>query len=107
VGRSACCSAAGTKDPQYSDIKYVEALIAPCTVYTLPLATLEAYRDHGEPQVRIEQAVAQAPAVMQRLADLGIDMRVIEKELEQEGIAKFIKPYESVLATLRRCGLSA
>ncbi len=97
----------GTKDPQYSDIKYVEALIAPGTVNTLPLETLDAYRDHGKPQARIDQAIAQAPAVMHRLADLGIDMRVIDEELEQEGIAKFVKPYESILATLQRAGLPA
>lgn len=96
----------GTKDPLYSDIKYVEALIAPDTVNTLPPDTLHAYRDHGRPEVRIEQAVTQAPAVMHSLANLGIDMRVVDEELEQEGIAKFIKPYESVLATLRRFGLS-
>ena len=92
----------GTKDPQYSDIKYVEALIAPDTVNTLPLETLDAYRDHGKPQLRIEQAVAQAPTVMHALADLGIDMRLIDEELEQEGIEKFIKPYQSTLDTLRR-----
>ena len=72
----------GTKAPQYSDIKYVEALMAPDTVNTLPLGTLDAYRDHGKPLVRIEQAVAQAPAVMHGLADLGIDMRLIDEELE-------------------------
>jgi len=52
----------GTKDPLYSDVKYVEALIAPDTVNTLPLDTLEAYRGHGQPELRIDAAIEQAPA---------------------------------------------
>lgn len=89
-----------SKDPAYSDIKYVEALIAEQTVNTLPLQTLDAYRDHGQPALRIDQAMDQAPAVLHGLAELGIDMKQIDDELENEGIDKFIKPYQSLLATL-------
>jgi len=89
-----------SKDPTFSDIKYVEALIAPETVNTLPLETLNAYRDHGEPVTRIEQAIADAPTVMHGLADLGIDMKQVDDALEAEGIEKFVKPYQSLLATL-------
>lgn len=92
----------GTKDPAYSDVKYVEALIAPDTVNTLPLETLDAYRDHGQPQIRIDKAIEQAPAVMHGLTDLGIDMRDIDDALEEEGIDKFIKPYKSLLETFKK-----
>lgn len=91
----------GTKDPAYSDIKYVDALIAPHTVNTLPVNTLDAYREHGTPEVRIDRAIEQAPAVMHGLAELGIDMGVVDAALEQEGIDKFVKPYNALLDTLR------
>jgi len=91
----------GTKDPAYSDIKYVEALIAPYTVNTLPVNTLDAYRQRGEPAVRIAEAVQQAPVVMRGLGELGIDMGVVNAALEQEGIDKFIRPYNALLDTLR------
>lgn len=97
----------GTKDPSYSDIKYVEALIAPTTVNTLPMSTLDAYRDHGQPAVRIEQAIDQAPTVMQGLAELGIDLASVDQALEQEGIEKFVKPYQSLLKTIQAIGVTA
>lgn len=96
----------GTKDPLYSDVKYVEALIAPDTVNTLPLDTLDAYRDHGQPELRIDTAIEQASAVMHGLADVGIDMRIIDDELEQEGIEKFIKPYKSLLGSFKEIGIA-
>lgn len=95
----------GTKDPFYSDVKYVEALVAADTVNTLPLETLDAYRDHGKPELRINDAIEQASAVMHGLADLGIDMHAIDDALEQEGIEKFIKPYQSLLETFKGVGL--
>lgn len=91
----------GTKDPSYSDVKYVEALIAADTVNTLPLDTLNAYRDHGAPVVDMASTIEQAPAVMHRLAELGINMREIDDALEAEGIDKFIKPYKSLLASFK------
>lgn len=90
----------GAKDPSFSDIKYVEALIAPDTVNTVPLDTLDAYRDRGQPEVRIEQAIASAPEVMHGLAELDIDMKAVDEALEEEGIEKFVKPYQSLLDTL-------
>lgn len=93
-----------TKDPDYSDVKYVEALVAPDTVNTLPMATLAAYRDHGEPEVRIRAAMDSASAVMHGLADLDIDMGKVDGELEEEGIDKFITPYKSLLNTLTNIG---
>jgi transaldolase len=90
----------GTKDPAYSDIKYVEPLIAADTVNTLPKETLNAYREHGEPALRIEQSMADADAVMTQLAALEIDVPALMQTLEEEGIRKFVEPYQSILATL-------
>jgi transaldolase len=87
-----------TKDPHYPDVYYVEALIAPHTVNTLPPETLQAYRDHGRPAVRIQEAIAAAPAQLAALADLGLDLQAITSELEEEGVAKFAASHAAVLA---------
>jgi transaldolase len=87
-----------TKDPQYRDVHYVEALVAPRTVNTLPPETFAAYRDHGRPAVRIHEGVAAAPAQLKALADLGIDLAAITRELEADGVAKFAASYASLLA---------
>jgi transaldolase/transaldolase/glucose-6-phosphate isomerase len=87
-----------TKDPRYPDVHYVEALVAPRTVNTLPPETFAAYRDHGRPAVRIQDGVAAAPAQLKALADLGIDLAAITSELEADGVAKFAASYESLLA---------
>jgi transaldolase len=97
----------GTKDPAYSDIKYVEALIAGDTVNTLPLETLAAYREHGEPHARIAAAMEAAPQIMKGLAGLDIDLHAVTEKLEREGIQKFVKPYQSLLDTLGRVRESA
>jgi transaldolase len=86
-----------TKDPQYPDVYYVEALIAPETVNTVPPETLEAYRDHGSPSVRIDEAIAVAPAQLAALAAAGIDLQAVTRELEDEGVAKFAASHASVL----------
>jgi len=92
----------GTKDPAYSDIKYVEPLIAVDTVNTLPRDTLNAYRDHGQPALRIEQSMTDADEVMAQLAGLGVEMPALMQALEEEGIRKFVEPYQAILATLDR-----
>ncbi len=89
-----------TKNPDYSDVKYVEPLIGPDTINTLPPETLEAYRDHGNPASRLEEGTDQAAAVLQRLPELHIDINQVTQQLEDEGIDKFNKPYDSLLKTL-------
>lgn len=89
-----------TKDPTYPDTKYVEPLIGPATINTLPLETIAAYRDHGDPQVRIRDGADDALALLQALAGVGVDLDAVTAKLEEEGIAKFIKPYSDLLATL-------
>ena len=87
-----------TKDPLFTDVYYVEALIAPDTVNTVPPETLQAYRDHGNPAVRIDEAIDTAPSVLAQLTRAGIDLPAVTRELEEEGVAKFAASHASVLA---------
>jgi transaldolase len=89
-----------TKNPAYPDVKYVEPLIGPDTVNTLPPETLEAYRDHGDPAPRLTEGVDRAAAVLARLPDLGLDLDQATQQLEDEGVEKFNKPFDSLMATL-------
>jgi transaldolase/transaldolase/glucose-6-phosphate isomerase len=87
-----------TKDPRYPDVHYVEALVAPRTVNTLPPETFAAYRDHGRPAVRIGEGMLEAPALLQALAARGIDLAAVTRDLEVDGVAKFAASYASLLA---------
>jgi len=89
-----------TKDPSYPDVMYVEALIGNNTVNTLPLKTLKAYQDHGEPDIRIEQELEQSKTILARIDELGIDMEAVAQQLEDEGLEKFVKPFDVLLETL-------
>lgn len=89
-----------TKNPDYSDVKYVEALIGPDTVNTAPPETLDAYRDHGEPKARLEQDVKKARWVLERLPNFGISIDKVTQQLEDEGVDKFNKPFDKLMATL-------
>jgi transaldolase len=89
-----------TKDPAYGATKYVEALIGPETVNTLPPETLDAYRKHGDPAPRLEQDLAQAAETPARLAAAGIDLETVAQQLEEEGVKKFIEPFDKLLAAL-------
>jgi transaldolase len=87
-----------TKNPKYPDVYYVEALVGPDSVDTMPPATIDAYRDHGKPEVRIDKDVDGAKAVFSRLAAAGIDLAQVTQKLEDEGVASFTKSYESLIA---------
>ena len=89
-----------TKNPEYSDVKYIEALIGPDTVNTIPLETLDAYRDHGEPQARLELGVEEARGTLARLPELGISMDKVTQQLEDEGVEKFNQPFDKLMAVL-------
>jgi transaldolase len=89
-----------TKDPAYPDLYYVEALVAPQTVDTMPPETFDAYRDHGDPKVRIHDDVDGARGVFRRLSELGIDEATVSRELEEEGVKKFSDSYDSLLKVL-------
>jgi len=89
-----------TKDPRYPDTYYVEALVAPQTVNTLPPETLDAYRDHGKPAIRIQEGIAAAPVQLEALEHAGIDLTRVTDELEVEGVEKFAASYRSLLAAI-------
>ncbi len=92
----------GTKNPEYSDVKYIEALIGDNTINTVPPATLDAYRDHGKPEARIELDLKQADWVMHVLPELGIDIDKITQQLESEGVEKFIKQYDLIIESIEK-----
>ncbi len=91
-----------TKNPAYSPCIYVDELIGPDTVNTVPDATLEAYRTQGDPASRLTEDLAGARAVMQGIADAGIDFAAVTKELEDEGVAAFQKAYEGMLDAITK-----
>lgn len=90
----------GTKNSAYSDIKYVEDLIGRETVNTMPPQTLVAFRDHGHPALRIEQELDEAHALPGKLSELGIHLDAVSKQLEAEGVQKFIVPFDQLLKHL-------
>lgn len=90
-----------TKDPAYRDVIYVEELIGPDTVNTIPPQTLEAFRDHGEVGPTLLEDWSGARRQLDALASLGIDLQTATEELQQEGLEKFAMPFDSLLDTLR------
>jgi transaldolase len=90
------------KNPDYSDIKYVEALIGKDTINTIPLETLEAYRDHGEPAPRLELDLEQASWVLSELSEVGIDIKRVTRKLENDGVKKFIKSFDKLMDSLTK-----
>ncbi len=91
-----------TKNPSYPDTLYVDSLIGPDSVNTLPDATLEAFADHGTLERTIDTvtAVADAVATMNGLGELGVDLADVAEVLEREGVASFAKSFEDLMATL-------
>jgi transaldolase len=89
-----------TKNPAYQDTKYVEPLIGPMTINTMPVETVNAYRDHGNPAVRLHEGADKAAALLQRLPELGLDLNRVTQQLEDQGVEKFNQPYDSLLRTL-------
>jgi len=89
-----------TKNPAYSDVKYVEPLIGRDTINTVPVETLDAYRDHGKPALRIHEELAHAHKVIESLEDLKINIDAVTQELEDEGVEKFSFSYQKLLACL-------
>ncbi|TCC07199.1 transaldolase [Kribbella soli] len=89
-----------TKTPKDRDTRYVEELIGPETVTTLPEATIAAFEDHGTMTRTVDNGVPKAAELMERLAAVGIDMTAVGRTLEDNGIASFNKAYQDVLANL-------
>lgn len=91
-----------TKDPGFSKVKYIDELIAPETVNTVPQKTIKAYRVEGKPELRLERDPEQAIAMLTLLAKLGIDLGASAQQLEDEGLKKFVIPFDLLLDTLRQ-----
>jgi transaldolase len=89
-----------TKNPRYRDVLYVEELIGPDTVNTMPPATLEAFRDHGRPRASLEEDVDEARDTMEVLESLGISMTTITAQLVDEGVRLFAEPFDKLLEAL-------
>jgi transaldolase len=92
----------GTKDPNYSDVMYVDGLVGADTVNTLPPNTIEACADHCDPASRIEAGVDEAYQLIASLTDpdINIDLDAVMAELLIDGIDKFVKPFESLMKSL-------
>jgi transaldolase len=91
----------GTKNPDYSDIKYVETLIGRETINTIPLETLNAYRDHGQPTSQLEEGTQAAYRGLEGLRQAGIDLDALTQKLEDEGVTKFSEAFEQMMAALQ------
>jgi transaldolase len=89
-----------TKDPRYRDVMYVEELIGPETVDTLPPATFEAFRDHGRVAPTLEADVEGARAALAELAALGISLDEVTERLLEDGVRLFSEPFGKLLATI-------
>ncbi len=90
-----------TKNPMYGDTKYVEPLIGPETINTVPVETLHAYRDHGRPQLSLEQNISRAYHTLNKLSLVGIDLDRATQQLEEEGVEKFVSALERLMLSLR------
>ncbi len=89
-----------TKNPAYSDVLYVNELIGPNTVNTMPPSTIEACADHCEIASRIESNLEEAYQAIETLPEIGINLNQVMADLLEDGIDKFIKPFDSLLASL-------
>ena len=89
-----------TKNPQYPDTLYVDGLIGPDTVNTVPPATLKLFLDHGTVASTVEVGLDEAREQLSRLAELGIDLDAITQKLQDDGVAAFTKAFESLIDSI-------
>ncbi len=89
-----------TKNPDYPDTLYVDNLIGPDTVNTLPEQTIDAFEDHGVLTTTIDQGVDEARDVVRRLAAVGVDLADVSRVLEDEGVAAFAKSFDELVSAL-------
>ena len=86
-----------TKNPDYRDVLYVEELIGPNTVNTMPVETVAAFQDHGEAEAKLEQGVDEARALLDKLEEIGISYKDVTDTLEREGVKKFADSFKELL----------
>ncbi len=92
----------GTKNPKYSDIKYVEDLIAADSINTLPEATLKAFKDHGQAKITILNGLEEAERLFPELKSIGIDIREVTSQLEKEGVQLFSDSFFALLKEIAK-----
>jgi transaldolase/glucose-6-phosphate isomerase len=92
----------GTKNPAYSDILYVQDMIGPDTVNTIPPATLDAFRDHGQPRETLTEGVDEAKQAMQDFAAAGISIDAITDKLTDDGVRLFEEAFDKLLAAVEK-----
>ena len=88
------------KNPAYPDVMYVEELIGPDTVNTMPEETIKAYQDHGDPQPRLQSGLDEANGVLEQLAQVGVDYDDVTDTLEREGVEKFAESFDQLMRSL-------
>jgi transaldolase len=97
----------GTKNPKYSDVIYVEEIIGPDTINTIPMNTLKAFIDHGKPRLSLTEDVNIAETDLSRLKQYNIDLNQVTDQLLKDGVLAFVQAYEQLLDSLKgRCKLS-
>jgi transaldolase len=89
-----------TKNPAYPDTLYVDELIGPDTVNTMPPETVKAFIDHGRPAETLTRDLEAAQAQVRQLAELGIDLEAVTRRLQEEGVAAFAKPFQALLDSI-------
>jgi transaldolase/glucose-6-phosphate isomerase len=92
----------GTKNPKYSDIKYVQELIGPASINTMPETTMMAFKDHGQVKITIEDSLEEAEKVFPELRSIGIDIDEVAEQLEREGVQLFSDSFFSLLKEIAK-----
>jgi transaldolase len=95
----------GTKDPSYSDVKYVEELIVSNTVNTLPPKTIEAFRDHGDIINTFEPSCGEGALILSQIEEYGIDLDKVYEDLQSAGVKAFEKSYLDLLVAISEKGM--
>jgi transaldolase len=96
----------GTKNPKYSDVIYIEEIIGPDTINTIPLATLKAFLEHGKPRLSILEGVQEADNNLKTLRKFNIDLNAVTAQLLREGVLSFTQAYDQMLDSLQgRCNI--
>ncbi|MEO6940447.1 MAG: transaldolase [Candidatus Kapaibacterium sp.] len=90
-----------TKNPAYSDVKYIEDVIGPETVNTVPPETMDAFQDHGKLASTLSVGIANADAILQKLHAIGIDLNAATEQLEREGVEKFSNAFDALMSALK------
>lgn len=96
-----------TKNPNYNDVMYVDELIGPDTVNTMPPATLDAFRDHGRPRASLTEDLASANQVMETVARVGISMKNVTDKLTNDGVRLFAESFDKLMKAVEKTSKSA